>query len=398
MTDDTDPVEKVRRALAAAEDVEMDGVPLQDQHRKDGGAKVTHIRSDPARLKPRANAILDNILRAGDVKPLLNRNYLVKGWLDTSSVSVVYGPSNVGKSFLALNIAHHVSKGLAWGKRRVKKGRVMYFAAEGGATFANRVAALDGPEFWLHTSPLVLTGRDSQAGPVAEVLQHLEAVGGSPFDLIIFDTMARVMGGGDENNAPDIADLMRNLDLIRRATGAHVMLIHHSGKDVGRGARGHSALRAAIDTEIELVRDELGQITAEVTKQRDGPTGYRFAYNLRQVELGEDQDGDIVTTCLVEPADASEADRVGATGSALRALELLSGLIEDGGKIVRKAQYPGSACVAFDVWREACIAPGGLSESSEKETRERAFRRASKSLTDKHLVCIRDEMVWRVEQ
>ena len=398
MTDGIDPIEMVRRNLAAAEDANRDGVPSNGPQGNDQGVKVTHIRSDPSQLRPRANTILHNMLHAGDVKPLLSRKYLIKGWLDTSSVSVVYGPSNVGKSFLALNIAHHVSKGLEWGNRRVKKGRVIYFAAEGGATLANRVAALDGPEFWLHMAPLVLTGRDSQAGPVAEVLQHLEAVGGSPFDLIIFDTMARVMGGGDENNAPDIADLMRNLDLIRRATGAHVMLIHHSGKDVGRGAREHSALRAAIDTEIELVRDDLGQITAEVTKQRDGPTGGRFAYKLRQVELGEDQDGDIVTTCLVEPADASEADRVGVTGSVRRALELLSGLIADRGEIVRKAQYPGTACIAFDVWREACVAPGNLSPSSEKETRERTFRRANNSLTEKHLVVVRDGLVWLVEQ
>ena len=354
--------------------------------------------SDVSLLRPRASAILDAICHAGDLKAQLNRSYLVKGWLDTSAVSVVYGPSNVGKSFLALNLAHHVAKGRDWNEKRVKKGRVMYFGAEGGASFANRVAALDNPEFMLHIAPAVLVGKDSQAVPVAEVMQHLKAVGGSPFDLIIFDTMARVMGGGDENNAPDIADLMRNLDLIRHVTGAHVMLIHHSGKDVGRGARGHSALRAAIDTEIELVRDDRGQITAEITKQRDGPTGYRFAYNLRQVELGEDQDGDIVTTCLVEPADALEANRVGATGSALRALELLSGLIEDGGEIIKKAQYPGTAFVAIDVWREACVAPGKLSESNEIETRERAFRRACKSLTDMHLVLILDAMVWRVEQ
>lgn len=376
----------------------MDGVSVAGPTDRDATSKVTHIRSDPARLKPRANAILDSMVPAGDVKPLLQRDYLIKGWLDRSVVSVVYGPSNVGKSFLALNIAHHVSKGRAWGKRRVKLGRVAYFAAEGGATFDNRVPALDDPGFWVHSAPLLMTGKDSQAGPVAEVLQHLGAVGGEPFDLIIIDTMARVMGGGDENNAPDIADLMRNLDLIRRAAGAHVMLIHHSGKDVGRGARGHSALRAAIDTEIELTRDDLGQITAEVTKQRDGPTGYRFAYNLRQVELGEDQDGDIVTTCLVEPSDASEADRVGVTGSALGALVLLKGLIDDGGKIVRKAQYLGSPCIDFDTWREACIAPSALSQSSEKDTREKAFRWASKSLTDKHLVLVRDNLVWLVER
>ncbi len=63
------------------------------------------------------------------------------------------------------------------------------------------------------------------------------------------DILARVMGGPDGNAAPDIAHRMRNLDLFRRATGAHVMLVHHTGKANGRGARSHSSARAATDTD-----------------------------------------------------------------------------------------------------------------------------------------------------
>lgn len=398
MTDESDNIEKVRQVLRNAEDVDIDGVPVRGAVDGNGENTVTHLRSDPSKLDSRARYILDTIIQAGDCQPQLQCDYLWKGWLNRSDVSVLYGPSNSGKSFLALKIADCVSKGQRWGNRRVKEGRVLCCAAEGGGSFTNRVAALEGAKFMLHVAPIVLTGGDSLAQPLAEVMQHLEAVGGAPFDLIIFDTMARVMGTGDENNAPDIADLTRNIGLIQRATGAHVMLIHHSGKDTGRGARGHSALRAAIDTEIELTRDDLGQITAEVTKQRDGPTGYRFVYNLRQVELGEDQDGDIVTTCLVEPADAPEADRVGVTGSALGALELLKRLIKEGGKPVKKAEYLGSPCIEVGTWREACIAPGVLTKSTERDTREKTFRRAREALTDKHFVKVLDDLVWVVQR
>ena len=61
-----------------------------------------------------------------------------------------------------------------------------------------------------------------------------------PYDntaLIVVDTLARSMGAGDENTAKDIAMFIRNCDLLRQSTGAHVMLIHHTGKDEGRGAR-----------------------------------------------------------------------------------------------------------------------------------------------------------------
>lgn len=71
------------------------------------------------------------------------------------------------------------------------------------------------------------------------------------------------------------------------------MLVRHSGKNLAGGACGHSSLRAAIDTEIVLSRDdETGVVTAFFDKQRDGPTGRAFHYSLRAAELGKDQDGD----------------------------------------------------------------------------------------------------------
>mgnify|MGYP001171880374 CR=1 FL=1 len=360
-------------------------------------SSVSHLYGNRARLKPRALSLLDATTWAADMKPCLERPYLVKGWLDQSALSVLYGPSNSGKSFLALDLAHHVAKGRTWGSRRVNRGRVLYIAAEGGGGFANRVSALDDPEFFVLSIPITLTGTESAAGPLAEVLQHLAAVGGSGFDLIVIDTMARVMGGRDENAAPDIADLVRNLDLIRRVTGAHVMLVHHTGKDTGRGARGHSSLRAAIDTEIELSRDDVGQITAEVTKQRDGPTGYRFCYQLRQVELGLDQDGDPVTTCLVDPAVPAEAGRAGASEAARKALSLLNRLIEEHGEVRRKPQYPGHAGVTFELWREACMTEGELSASENRDTRKRAFNRCREELETAREILVRDDLVWRVQ-
>lgn len=269
------------------------------------GENVSPLHGDPSRLRQRAREFLGHLRHGLDVKPQLERPYLVKGWLDRGGLSVLYGPSNTGKSFLALDLAHHVARGLRWGGYRVRPGRALYIAAEGGVGFTNRVAALDKPELWVAACPITLTGRESQARDLVDVLLHLTAVGGAPFDMIVVDTLARVMGGSDENLAPAIAELLDGLDFVRRATGAHVMLVHHSGKDSSRGARGHSSLRAAIDTEIALTRDDVTrQITAEVTKQREGPTGGIFRFFLRRVVLGKDQDGDDVTTCVVDTAAA----------------------------------------------------------------------------------------------
>lgn len=382
-----DGIDEVHKRFQNAEDVTPDPRSNVAAFRKGG----------PGELQPRALQLLSLATWSGNIEPVLQRNYLVKGWLGRGAQSVIYGPSNVGKSFLALDLAHHVSQGTDWGGRRVQKTRVLYIAAEGGASFQNRVAALENPEFWVITAPLTLAGKGSQAQPLAEVLAHLASVGGTDFGLVIVDTMSRVMGSADENAAPDIADLIHNLDSLRRATGAHVLLVHHTGKDAARGARGHSSLRAAIDTEIELSRDETGIISAEVTKQRDGPTGYRFDYTLRQVELGHDQDGDAVTTCIVEQVEDATGRWASVPASAQKALDVLSELLIEKGEVKRRPEYPSGPCVPVEVWRDACAEPGRVSSSDDHENRRRVWRKCRDQLEAAKRVCIRDDLVWRVD-
>ena len=167
--------------------------------------------------------------------------------------------------------------------------------------FRNRLTAAKA-RFMVLAGPLTLAGRNAEAAPLTEVLLHLSEIHG-PFGLIVIDTLARVMGGADENAAADIAGLMRSTDLLRDRTGAHVMVIHHSGKDATRGARGHSSLRAAIDTELELTKGEGTERLLKATKQRDMAAGVEHVFELRQVELGKDQDGDAVTSCIVKHSD-----------------------------------------------------------------------------------------------
>jgi len=249
-------------------------------------------------LSDRGKRLLGRIEFAGELRPVLDQDYVVKGWLSRGSVSVVYGEANVGKSFWTVDLAHHVFQGADWCGNRVRPGAVLYCAAEGGALFRNRLAAV-GAKFMVLSGPLALVGRNNDAEPLAQTISHLSTIHG-PFALIVFDTMARVMGPGDENAAPDIGALMKAVDLVKDRTGAHVMLVHHSGKDATRGARGHSSLRAAVDTEIELTKDDDGKRVARATKQRDLPSGRECVFELEVVTLGRDSEGDAVTSCKVK--------------------------------------------------------------------------------------------------
>jgi hypothetical protein len=152
----------------------------------------------------------------------------------------------------------------------------------------------------LYGSAINLLDPGAELDRLIEMIREAAAKWNLPVALVVIDTLARVMPGGDENTPEDMGAVVAAGDRICAETGATVLFIHHSGKDATRGARGHSSLRAATDTEIEVTCAN-GQRQAAVTKQRDGPTGDVIRFRLQPVEVGIDPATDEpLTTCLVE--------------------------------------------------------------------------------------------------
>jgi hypothetical protein len=209
---------------------------------------------------------------------------LIDGLLELSAMSVLYGDSNVGKTFVALGMAHAIATGQHYGDLPTKHARVAYIAAEGGRGIKKRIAALKAarpsgvaPDFFLLVSPVDLRRPDADLKPLVEALTDLDPA------LIVLDTLSRVMAGGDENSSVDMGALVKHFDALRVATAAHLMVIHHTGKDKAKGARGHSLLRAATDTEIEVTEGVVA-----VTKQRDLEKDWQTGFRLEGVVLGVD--------------------------------------------------------------------------------------------------------------
>jgi hypothetical protein len=120
-----------------------------------------------------------------------------------------------------------------------------------------------------------------------------------------------------------------------------VELIHHSGKDESRGARGWSGLRAACDFEFEIIRADEDRV-ATVTKMKGGADGGEYGFRLQTIEVGLDDDKEQETTCVVVATDGSRASVAvvrGPSGAKKKlVLETASGAITvDGGSITRNA-------------------------------------------------------------
>ncbi len=250
-----------------------------------------------------------------EMKAHLTDGYVVKGLLLPNTLVVIVGGSGSSKTFFSTDLAAHIAARRLWRGRKVRGGLVVYVALEGAASAENRFVAIREQLQLPAATPLCLSPgplnlRDSpDVGALIEFVRTSESAYGEKCVAIFIDTLSRAMAGGDENAPDDMGALIGGADAVRIATGAVTVLIHHMGKDTERGARGHSSLRAALDTEIEVSVTAEGERAAKVTKQRDLPGGDEFAYRLRQVMLGRDEDGDAVTTCVVEPVDSPQPEQ-----------------------------------------------------------------------------------------
>jgi RecA/RadA recombinase len=332
---------------------------------------------------------------------LPKREGLITGLLDCGSMSLVYGPSGCGKTFLVLDMTAHLALGWEWREREVKQGAVIYIAAEGGLGLEERLTAFrqqheisaEGVPFYIIPEPIDLCRSPNDTKLLLERIAVLPS--NPPLALIVVDTLSRAMSGGNENSPDDMGAFVRHCDQLRMKTKASVMVIHHAGKDDSRGARGHSLLKAAADTEIEVAETATGLRTATVTKQRDYRGGDVFAFTLEPIEI-EDR-----TACVLVPADKptpSTTKKGGRlTKGAQIALKALRMAVNEAGTIPPTSNHiPDSTkTVSLNLWRGYAYQLG-ISGSDEARARQLAFKRSAEALIASNLAGTWNEQCWPI--
>lgn len=233
----------------------------------------------------------------GEMNQDLSIPPLVEDFLATETVSMLFGASNTGKSFVALDLAFSIATGRAWAARRVLQGGVIYVAAESPGSIRRRVMALrkvyagiDHAKVPLWMVPIPVDLVTDNSGIESLIATTTEIQRRHTVRLVIVDTLACTMAGGDENSFQTMGALAGRLGRLRGECSVAVLGVHHAGKDHDKGARGHSSLRAAVDTELEL-RHEDGVRSVTITKARDGDNGIRVGFELDPVSIGRDANG-----------------------------------------------------------------------------------------------------------
>ena len=241
-----------------------------------------------------------------EIEPQLSGLWLIKRFLTQSGLALIYGHPGSGKSFLAIDIAMHVALGWEWNGRLTKKGLVVYIGAEGQNGLRNRIVAfrrqhgLKGPlPFALIPCPVDLQAAGADTPRVADAVHLAVQRYGEKPALIVVDTISKTFGAGKENT-DDMATYVANCGRLAAEFNCCVMPVHHRPKDAeSTEPRGHGSLKGGVDTVILVEAGKTKKAT--VTKQKDAPDGDQVLFNLLPVDLGSDEDGELVTSCIVQP-------------------------------------------------------------------------------------------------
>lgn len=301
------------------------------------------------------------LTRLGDLE-VKAPEWIIRDLIERDSLIAIFGDPSAGKTFLEVDFLACTATGTPFHGYPVKDpGPVVLILGEGLNGIARRFRAwsldrgvdLAAAPIFISSGPVALCEPDLMAR-VESAIEECSKVYGTP-RIVAFDTWGRLLGG-DESSAQDAGLGIQALDRIRGRTGAAILVIHHSGNVEKGRARGSSAFRGAMDSEIQAVRGQDGTVRLAWTKAKDTRPPEPLAFKLVDVDLGlRDSDGRAIQSAALHRVEFQEdrAPRALGTNQAA-ALDTLRKLVREyAANLARDGREPGDGRVRLEDWKAA---------------------------------------------
>lgn len=327
------------------------------------------------------------------------RNYLVKGLLASTGLTVIWGPPKCGKSFWTIDIALHIALGWKYRGRHVQQAPVVYIALEGQSGLDARVDAfkrhhsVDQAPFYLIKVRVDLIA--DHAALVADIKAQIGTV--MP-GAVFIDTLNRSLVGS-ESKDEDMGRYLAAAEYVGTKLGCAVIVVHHCGIDATR-PRGHTSLTGTVESQLAVKRGETREVIVTVESAKDFEEGAEVYSRLERVPLGTDPDGDEITSLVVVPVETSArhspTPRRKLSDRQQLGLAALTECLCNGAEPAPATwQLPaGIKVVSVDAWQEELYRRGTLKRAAKGRREE--FKRLRESLQARELIGIRDDKVWKV--
>jgi hypothetical protein len=385
--------------------------------------EFTQQLKDAERDQQSTNPFFAAMITGGDAldaaaEKLASQSYLIKGILpENAGLTVIYGPPGGGKSFCALDMALSIGTGKDYHGHKVKQKPVLYVAAEGQSGMIIRskawrkyynIDSFQMKNFTLLHRPCTID-EPQELGTLLDAISLLPQAPG----VIVIDTVARSMSG-DENSTRDMSALIRACDALREETGACIILIHHTGKDETKGARGALALTGATDCMFKVYKVPGGDadiIGLFNDRMKDGELAPPMLFNTDVVFSGVyDSEGEERTSLILthnptlKLAKGQKQNDGGLKGQSKIIMDILKDTLRQYGETpspevadaIEKdgCLTPMVLVVHEDLWREESYKKGIAEAGSQESTKRKAFWGARKKLLSEGYIGCANSFYW----
>lgn len=261
-----------------------------------------------------------NDLRKRDRAPLI----IPEVRLRQQQLMLLFAKENTGKSaWLLLKLAETAASGQ----------HIIYVCGEGLGGILNRLEAiiaahrLDAEMIESHFHIIGEAPQFAAPEQIDEAIQQALAID-EPITVVALDTLATATEGQNENAPEVMSAATGGMRRLMRALDCAGILVHHTGKDATRGARGHSSLGGTVDLSVEITREDDSQvIVLRSAKARDTERFAPLAYELRPIALNEHADETAIVAFPGAETPAPQATpKSRLTASDRKALDALQGM------------------------------------------------------------------------
>jgi len=281
-------------------------------------AVFVHDETQDIEYKPMFQSFHEMMAEVIEIKELIG------GIISGGCTCQLFGPSGDGKTFIALDLGLSVASGINWNGLPCKQGLVIYFNGEGRHGFKLRGKAWQKHhgiygkvDFYASRTAISFDVQGIEKA-IAEI-KLIEQQTSQKVSLIIIDTLARHLIG-DENSTKDMSEFVRAVDNMRDTfTDSTALIVHHTGNnaEVTGRSRGSSALKAALDIEIQCMK---GSLTFTKCKDIEAPAPIEF--KLKVLEVGTKPDGTSITSCVPVYGEKSTKNNTSETAVKMSKEEL----------------------------------------------------------------------------
>jgi len=345
--------------------------------------------------------------------------WLIEDIIPKKAFVALYAPPASYKSFIALDMAEAIATGRDWMGRSVKQsGVVLYIAGEGHGGLGARIKACkikndspDGAPLYVIRAQINLRSSQEDFDNLISAINDLLETVGEKLQMIVLDTLMRMSGGGfNENSSEDMGGFITQAGKLQAFYDCALLVIHHSGKDVTKGLRGHSSLLGAVDTELEINRlDSVvnsgneavkGSGTITVTKQKDGSDDIAIGFDVVAIDVSTSALGFESTTSLavqanteiVQTTKKNAKNNAGSGGNQRLEMDSLMKVIKAKASY-REVDGTTRYGVTLEDWKGEFWSMKGCTDD-DKAAFQKAWTRARERLVDAKKIVIGSGFVW----